>query len=70
LASDRVGQLAEQISRDGPIVHTPSGPRAHPALRDELQGRAFVVRCVEKLGLNFEAVRPTAGRPPGARRAD
>jgi hypothetical protein len=69
LASDRVEQLAEQISRDGAVVHTRSGPKAHPALRDELQGRAFVVRCVEKLGLNFEALRPSVGRPPGLRGA-
>jgi hypothetical protein len=40
-ASDRVEALAEQISVDGPIVHTRSGPKAHPALRDELHGRAF-----------------------------
>ena len=68
-ASDRVEALAEQISVDGPIVHTRSGPKAHPALRDELHGRAFIVRCIERLGLNFEAIRPSGGRPPGVRGA-
>jgi hypothetical protein len=66
-AADRVEELAELISRDGAVVQTRSGPKAHPALRDELNGRAFIVRCVERLGLNFEALRPTVGRPPGAR---
>jgi hypothetical protein len=65
LASDRVGALAEQIDEDGAIVRTRTGPRAHPGLKDEVALRAFIVRTIEKLGLNFEAVRPAGGRPPG-----
>jgi hypothetical protein len=64
-ASDRVETLAAQIEVDGAIVRTRTGPRAHPGLRDEVQLRAFIVRTIEKLGLNFECVRPVAGRPPG-----
>jgi hypothetical protein len=64
-ASDRVEALAEQINADGEIVRTRTGPRVHPGVRDEVALRAFIVRTIEKLGLNFEAVRPVGGRPPG-----
>jgi hypothetical protein len=69
LASDRVEALAAQINADGEIIRGQAGPRSHPGLKDEVALRAFIVRTIEKLGLNFEAIRPTAGRPPGARRA-
>ena len=61
-AADRVEALAERITADGEVVHTRAGPKAHPALRDELQGRAFICRTLERLGLNLEAVKPL-GRP-------
>jgi hypothetical protein len=44
------------------VVQTGSGPKAHPALRDELAGRAFIVRTLERLGLNVETIKPM-GRP-------
>jgi len=62
-ARDRVEALREAIDRDGETVKTRNGPRAHPALRDELAGRAFIVRTLERLGVTVEAVKP-AGRPP------
>ena len=61
-AADRVEALAERISADGEVVHTRTGPKAHPALRDELAGRAFIVRTLERLGLNVETIKPM-GRP-------
>jgi hypothetical protein len=61
-AADRVEALAERISADGEVIHTPAGPKAHPALRDELAGRAFIVRTLERLGLNVETIKPM-GRP-------
>jgi hypothetical protein len=61
-ASDRVEALAERISADGEVVNTRAGPKAHPALRDELAGRAFIVRTLERLGLNVETIKPV-GRP-------
>jgi hypothetical protein len=61
-AADRVEALAERISADGEVVHTRAGPKAHPALRDELAGRAFIVRTLERLGLNVETIKPM-GRP-------
>jgi hypothetical protein len=67
LAQDRVEALATQISADGEIVRTRAGPRSHPGLKDEVALRAFIVRTIEKLGLNLEVLRPAAGRPPKVR---
>jgi hypothetical protein len=64
-AADRVEALAERIGQDGEVVQTRNGPKAHPALRDELAGRAFIVRTLERLGLNVEVIKPI-GRPSGA----
>jgi hypothetical protein len=62
-ALDRAEALAAAIATDGAIVYTRTGvPRSHPAVKDELACRAFVVRTLERLGLNVEAVRPV-GRP-------
>jgi hypothetical protein len=61
-AADRVEALAERINTDGEVVHTRAGPKAHPALRDELAGRAFICRTLERLGLNLETIKPI-GRP-------
>ena len=63
-ALDRAEELAEAIARDGAIVQTRSGPKEHPGLRAELANRAFVVRSIQRLGLDVEPVRPI-GRPSG-----
>jgi hypothetical protein len=68
-AADRVEALAERINADGEVVHTRTGPKAHPALRDELAGRAFIVRTLERLGLNVETIKPV-GRPSGGWRGN
>jgi len=62
-AEDRVEALREQIDADGEVVRTRNGPRAHPALRDEIALRAFIVRTIEKLGLNVETLKPGPGHP-------
>ena len=62
-ALDRAESLAEAIAEDGAVIRTRSGPKSHPAAKDELQNRAFVVRTLERLGLNVEAIK-TPGRPP------
>ena len=54
---DRVEALRDAIDRDGAVVPSRTGPKAHPALRDELAGRAFVVRTLERLGLNIEIIK-------------
>jgi len=62
-AEDRVEALREQINADGAILRTRSGFKANPLLRDETALRAFIVRSIERLGLNVEAVK-VPGRPP------
>jgi hypothetical protein len=63
-AQDRVEALKARIDAEGETILTRAGPRAHPALRDELQLRAFICRTLERLGLNVEVVKPV-GRPAG-----
>ncbi len=62
LALDHAESLRKAINRDGEVIATKNGPKAHPALRDELANRAFVVRSLERLGLNVEAIK-SPGRP-------
>jgi P27 family predicted phage terminase small subunit len=62
-AEDRVEALHEQIDADGAIIRTRNGFKANPLLRDETALRAFIVRTIERLGLNVEAVK-SPGRPP------
>jgi hypothetical protein len=59
---DRAESLSAAIAADGETVHTRTGVRAHPALRDELANRALVARLLTKLGINVEPVKPP-GRP-------
>jgi hypothetical protein len=59
---DRAESLAAAINSDGETVRTRTGVKAHPALRDELAARAFVVRTLAKLGITSEPVKPV-GRP-------
>jgi hypothetical protein len=64
-ALDRAENLRLEIDRDGEVIRTRSGVKDHPALKHELACRAFVVRTLARLGLNFEAIKPSVGRPPG-----
>jgi hypothetical protein len=61
-AADRVQCLAERIDADGEIVESRNGPKAHPALKEELANRQFICRTLQALGLNLEPVRGV-GRP-------
>jgi hypothetical protein len=47
--------IADRYSRTGV-------PRTHPAVKDALACRAFIVKTIERLGLNVEGVKPV-GRP-------
>jgi hypothetical protein len=49
---------------DGEVIKAKTGWRDHPLLKHELANRAFVTRCIARLGLDVEAVKPI-GRPPG-----
>jgi hypothetical protein len=61
-AADRVAMLAECIDADGAVVYTKTGPKTHPALKEELALRAFICRTLQRLGLNVETIKPP-GRP-------
>jgi Phage terminase, small subunit len=66
-ALDRAEALSARVAEDGEIVRTPTGIKAHPAIKEELACRGFVVRTLQKLGLNFEPLRAGPGRPSGSR---
>jgi ribosomal protein L13E len=65
-ATDRAEELAAHVARDGAIVRTATGIKAHPAIREELSCRGFIVRTLQKLGLNYEPLRAAPGRPPNS----
>ena len=49
-ALDRAEALREHIDRDGEVTRTKAGLKAHPALKDEIAARSFVVRTLHRLG--------------------
>jgi hypothetical protein len=61
--ADRVAAIAARINDEGEVVETRNGLKEHPGLRAEQSGRAFIVRVIQKLGINTEPIRPV-GRPP------
>jgi hypothetical protein len=64
-ALDRAEGLRGEIQRDGEVLRLGGTIKDHPALKHELANRAFVVRTLVRLGLNFEPVKPSVGRPGG-----
>ena len=62
-ALDRAEALREEIDQDGAVIRVRGVIRDHPGLKHELANRAFVVRTLSRLGLNFEPVRPSVGCP-------
>jgi hypothetical protein len=61
--ADRIGRLAAKIDADGEVLETEHGPKVHPAVKEELAGRAFIVRTLRALGLTLEPLRSGPGRP-------
>jgi hypothetical protein len=63
-AIDRAERCRTIVDRDGELITGASGAmRAHPLIREELHARAFAARCIDRLGINKEAIKPM-GRPP------
>jgi hypothetical protein len=60
---DRAEELKACIDADGAVVRVRGIPRAHPACKDEIAARAFVVRTLQRLGLSFEAIKSPGGQP-------
>jgi len=63
-AYERAERLRIEIDRDGEIVRWRGGMREHPGLRAELAARSFIVRTLQRLGINLEVVRPASGQRP------
>jgi hypothetical protein len=61
---DRAEALASEIAKDGAVIRANGLIKDHPGLKHELAARAFCVRSLHLLGLNFEPIR-TPGRPVG-----
>jgi hypothetical protein len=61
--ADLAAKLHAEIESDGAVIRTRNAVRAHPAVKDEIACRAFVCRTLVKLGLNYEPVRASVGRP-------
>ena len=64
-ACDRAERCRAQIDADGEMLRVGKVVRSHPLLRDELANRAFLVRSIQRLGLDLEPIRGGPGRPPG-----
>jgi hypothetical protein len=63
-AADRAEALAECVAVDGEVVRTRNGIKAHPAIKEELACRGLVIRTLMRLGLSYEPLRASPGRPP------
>ena len=59
---DRAERCREAIDADGEMIRIKGGHREHPLLKHELAARSFVVRTLQRLGLNMEAIK-SPGRP-------
>jgi len=65
-AIDVIETLGEAIARDGAVIYGRAGPKTHPAVKEQIAARAFLVRTLEKLGVTSETIKPGPGRPPSA----
>jgi len=66
--TDRIWSLRQEITRDGAVIRSRNGGiKEHPALKAEVACMSFVTRTLQRLGLQFEPVRPSVGRPAGWR---
>ena len=44
-------------------LYTKSGPKLHPAVREEASLRVAIAKNLERLGLNLEPIKPQGGQP-------
>jgi hypothetical protein len=64
-ALDLAETPARKVEEDGAIVYTRSGaPKTHPGIKDQIAARALCVRCLEKLGITSENIKPARGGQP------
>ena len=60
--ADRVAEAREAIDRDGPYIEGRFGPKNHPALAVEKDGRALLLRAIREMGVDLLPSQPS--RPP------
>jgi len=61
-SADRAADCAAQIAEDGLLINTKAGLKEHPLVKHELAARSFVVRTLQRLGLDVEPLK-AVGRP-------
>jgi|SRR5262245_20358231 len=59
VSRDRSTEFAAIIARDGAMIRG----KTHSLIKHEREERALECRLLQRLGLDIEAVRPSAGRP-------
>ena len=59
--ADLAEQLQQEIEADGAVLRVRGVVRSHPAAKDLIAARSFVVRGLQKLGLNYEPLRISRG---------
>ena len=60
---DAAEDYASIIAKDGATIRVNGVTKDHPLLKHLLAARAFVVRTLQRLGLDVEATK-SVGRPP------
>jgi hypothetical protein len=60
---DRAEALREIIDAEGEVITIRGVPKAHPAIRDELNCRSFIAKSLTRLGLALEVPSRPVGRP-------
>jgi hypothetical protein len=63
-AADDLARYSEIIAQDGSMITTSTGRKEHPLIKHTAIARAFIVRTLSRLGLNYEPLRMGIGRPP------
>jgi hypothetical protein len=64
LACQRAERCRQIIDQQGEVLMIRGQIRSHPLLRDEIQNRAFVIKAIQRLGLDLEPMK-AIGRQPG-----
>jgi P27 family predicted phage terminase small subunit len=63
-AYSRMQQARALVDREGLVVASPQGVKAHPALQTERDSRLQFLRAIRQLGLDIEPTHHIMGRPP------
>jgi hypothetical protein len=61
---DRAEELAEQLNSDGRTVRTKFTTKCHPAIKEEIACRKFIVQGFKDLGISVEALKTHLGSKP------